>query len=365
MSKVLAAVVPGILGSSLYYQRQPEPLQLWGDNFFENYRRLCAQPRCLDWSGSPARSNLLKTIRVSSYVPLVKRSLYFRLVQHAQSLQDVSAVLECSYDWRDSVLNSRVTVCNSISKMIGKDLARPPSAEDHKLLILAHSLGGLVVKAALADGLIHPDWIKRLVFIGSPLLGSPAAFRSMYSEIDLPFFAQLATVFRSLNKHQFKTHLLRSFRTFPSLSELLPAKSIRFLCYSPVSRFNPLEETYMDASRRALATTAQDAFRKADGILEANKVPVFAIYTATSSSFQTDHEYSVSAIAQPRGYDVTGVYHQDCDGDGTVPEYSARGGNYYRQLPVVNCRHAFMCEADSVLNWITQTATETARTGRP
>ncbi|HEV2202192.1 MAG TPA: hypothetical protein VGR73_20420 [Bryobacteraceae bacterium] len=41
MSNVVAAVVPGILGSALYYPRKPEPFELWGENLYSNYKLLC------------------------------------------------------------------------------------------------------------------------------------------------------------------------------------------------------------------------------------------------------------------------------------------------------------------------------------
>ena len=60
MPDLVAAVIPGILGSALHYQRMPEPLELWGENLYTNYRRLCRQPHNLDWNGSPAQSALLR-----------------------------------------------------------------------------------------------------------------------------------------------------------------------------------------------------------------------------------------------------------------------------------------------------------------
>ncbi|HEV2202193.1 MAG TPA: hypothetical protein VGR73_20425 [Bryobacteraceae bacterium] len=294
----------------------------------------------------------------------MKCTVYEKLIQGVRSLPDISDVLECSYDWRDSILNSCAVVAGMISAKVCQDAAKPPNAADPKLFILAHSLGGLVVKAAVAGGMIHPGRIDRLVFIGCPQLGSPAAFRSMYSDVDLPFFAQVTSLFRTLGKQQFKTHLLHSFRTFPSLSELLPEQSINYLYYSVVSRANPLSERYMDETRRAGALAAQAVFVKADRIIQDARVPTFAIYTATSSEFQTDHDYVVRGVDRPAGYDIEKVYHLDWDGDGTVPEYSAKGGEFCQRLPVVNCKHATMCESDAVFDRIV-VAVPAGKTAKP
>lgn len=120
----------------------------------------------------------------------------------------------------------------------------------------------------------------------------------------------------------------------------------------------------MESSKRDAALKAQESFRIADHILQSEKVPTFAIYTKTASDLVTDHEYFVKAIARPSGYEVTGVYHQNSNGDGTVPEYSARGGDYCRALRVVNCKHAFMCESSDVLDWLSQTTSTLVSTGK-
>ena len=270
-------------------------------------------------------------------------------------------MIECSYDWRDSVLNSCSTVANQIGRDLSTDLAAPPAnASDNKLTLVAHSLGGLVVKAAIAKELIHPARIDRIVYIGCPQYGAPAAFRSIYSDVDLPFFSQFASLFRGLEKQAFRTNILRSFRTFPSLCEMLPASSIDYICYSAVHRTNPLREAFMDHAKRDIAIQAQKALRNADLIVEAAKIPTFAIYTTTASDFQTDHEFSVEAIAIPNGYRVLDVYHRDWDGDGTVPAYSAKGNDYCRPVPVINCKHAFMCESNAVLDGLVKTGGDPA-----
>jgi hypothetical protein len=82
-------------------------------------------------------------------------------------------------------------------------------------------------------------------------------------------------------------------------------------------------------------------------------VPSFSIYTDTASEFTTDQNFLVRALAIPPGYEIVGVYYADQNGDGTVPEYSARGHTFYVPLPVVNCKHSLMCETDAVLDSIT------------
>ena len=84
------AVIPGILGSVLYHEQNGDPLELWSDNLFSNYMRLCKQPTSLNWIGTPAHSRLLKTIRISRVIPFGKSTVYQKLTERARSLLDVA-----------------------------------------------------------------------------------------------------------------------------------------------------------------------------------------------------------------------------------------------------------------------------------
>ena len=356
------ALVPGIMGSILYYPRQPSDVEIWGENLLDNYKRIFKQPHVLDWVGEPAQSRLLKEIRISNLLPFSKRTLYKKIAEYAQTLPGISSVIECSYDWRDSILNSCLTMTYRLRRNLSVELESPPS-DGHKLVFIAHSLGGLVVKAAIAKGMIHPERVDRVIYVGSPLHGAPSAFRSKYSDVDLPLFSEFSWLFRSVRKDVFKRCFLSSMRTFPSLSQLLPAKDIEYICYSPISRTNPLSETFMEEAERTAALEVHDACRQADLILQNAKVSTFAIYTAACSTIKTDHSYLVKAIANPSGYDIIQPYYTDWDGDGTVPAYSARGDDNCRRLPVVNCQHAFMCENRAVLDSLSKIGLTIAAAG--
>jgi hypothetical protein len=188
----------------------------------------------------------------------------------------------------------------------------------------------------------------------------------MYSQVALPLFSQFEALFRGLEKRTFRTNLLSSFRTFPSLSQLLPSKDIDYICYSPICRANPLNEPYMNGDLKQVALKAQSSFDRADDLLQAAEVPVFSIYTTTAAGFQTDHQYFVRGIGDPRpnGYEIIDVYLQDWDGDGTVPAYSARGNRHCRPAPVVNCRPSFMCDSSAVLDWLSQITSTSSLTER-
>jgi hypothetical protein len=50
----VAMLVPGIMGSKLFYGTGSNRREVWGENFLKNYREIIEQPAVLDWNGKPA-----------------------------------------------------------------------------------------------------------------------------------------------------------------------------------------------------------------------------------------------------------------------------------------------------------------------
>lgn len=121
-------------------------------------------------------------------------------------------ILECSgfdvcsyaYDWRRSIA--------ALAKTLARDLAADPAAD---IMIVAHSMGGLVARAALQ----HPASTKvsKVIQLGTPNRGSFAlvqALRAIYPSVHK--LAALDPV------HDAEALVQRVFRTLPGLYEMLP-----------------------------------------------------------------------------------------------------------------------------------------------
>jgi pimeloyl-ACP methyl ester carboxylesterase len=109
------------------------------------------------------------------------------------------------FDWRKSVLDSG----KLLSKRIASDGAK-------KACIVAHSMGGLVARAALAND--TKMRIARVVQLGSPNFGSfviVQALRGVY-----PTVRKVAALDPAHTTDQLVRHV---FRTLPGLYEMLPA----------------------------------------------------------------------------------------------------------------------------------------------
>jgi pimeloyl-ACP methyl ester carboxylesterase len=183
-------IVPGIMGSQLGLRRTaplPDDI-LWLDPLDIQLGRLAALRL-------PAAAPVVPLgVVLFSYLRL---KLYLRAQGFATEFHD--------YDWRLSVSE------------LGRALAeRLRAARARRIAIVAHSMGGLVSRAALA----HPDTqhVERLVLLGTPNRGSFAAVQAVRGT-----YAVVRKVARLALKASAETLAAEIFSTFPSVYDLLPA----------------------------------------------------------------------------------------------------------------------------------------------
>src|SRR5439155_1744281 len=108
------------------------------------------------------------------------------------------------YDWRLPVAQ------------LGGALAERVRAAGSRVAIVAHSLGGLVARAALA--LAGTGNVERLVLLGTPHCGSFAAVQALRGT-----YAVVRKVARLAGQASAECLAAEVFSSFPSLYELLPA----------------------------------------------------------------------------------------------------------------------------------------------
>jgi Lecithin:cholesterol acyltransferase len=352
-----AVLVPGMMGSVLeedgYYGRTQT---LWGEDLTENYHALINSVGLLRWADNPARARLMRFVNVSASVPLTdwqvpfrKLDLWGRVIKLLDQRADIEKTIEFGYDWRAPLLDSARSLAESLKDATGISAELEPSADDIRFVLIAHSMGGLVVRIALAAGLIHPRRIDRIVHVGTPLKGSPTAFRTAYERLSLPLFHELFGLIRRKNKAAFEHHLLECIRSFPSLYHLLPPREIPYLYYSPSSRSNPLREKSMPLEQRKIAAECHKMLELAQKTIATNNIRASTIYTEVHAGRTTELEYKVTPLARDLGYIINGVHADTALGDGTVSADSARGELPVQGLSVINVDHMVMCNSHEVV----------------
>ena len=182
-------IVPGIMGSQLGLARAaPLPNDIvWLDPLDIQRGRLAA----------------LRLPPAAPIVPLgVVLFSYLRLKLHLRAAG--FAVEFHDYDWRLSIVQSGCALA-----------ARLRALRPARVAIVAHSMGGLVSRAALA--LEHTRHIERLVLLGTPNCGSFAAVQALRGT-----YAVVRKVARLAQQASAESLAAEVFNTFPSLYELLP-----------------------------------------------------------------------------------------------------------------------------------------------
>lgn len=348
-----AIIVPGILGSALTYATGERHDEIWSANFFANYQLLSSNPSVLEWTGKRAQATLIESASFSLLFPFITRSLWGETLQWLERARTFAPkrVVRYGYDWRASLLETAEHFGRDLGALAGASLVAPRPAGAPPFVFLTHSMGGLLVRIAAGLALLHPSWIDRIVHLGSPLLGSPVAFRTAYGRGGLPFLYELIAAVRGKSRFTYLENLRRSFETFPSLYQLFPPAEVPILYRGPLTpRTNPLDERVMSDTARAYALQAHAALREADRVFDASRTPVHLVYTNNLETARTELEYAVdTAGGAVQRYVVGGVYGSSAAGDGTVPDYSASAsrGDVHR-YPVAGVEHASLCNSPRV-----------------
>jgi hypothetical protein len=342
------------MGSVLRYQEGGSDSEIWGENFSENYRRLVRNPDVLKWTGQTASASLLKAVRLADWLPffaveLWKNSLEF-LAARAE-FRSTNHLVEFGYDWRASLIETAKLLAEKLSRLVNAPLDSLRTSSRPQFMFVTHSMGGLVVRIALALKLINPTWVDRIIHVGSPLKGAAVAFRTAYERSTLPMLREILGLVHKKNAVLFRKNLLRCFKSFPSLYQLMPPKEIKFLYYSPSVLMSPLDEDFLPPFCRALTEEAHQKLIEAESFIVTHKIKVFTIYTAVNVKNPTDLMYQVSSIASPEpGYLIDEIVGSTVEGDGTVSARSACGSEPGALgKSVTNVAHAYLCNSKKVV----------------
>jgi pimeloyl-ACP methyl ester carboxylesterase len=277
-------IIPGIMGSQLGFDRAPPlpPDLLWVDP--------------ADIGAGRLRALRMDTAAVRAMGVVLHSYLRLRL-QLVASGFDVDCV---DYDWRLGI------------DALGKQLAQRIEAEPHAHVhLVAHSMGGLVSRAALSQ----PVWrkVRQVVLLGSPNEGSFAVVQAVRGTY--PVVRKLARLDVRTTAEQLAEEV---FNTFPSLYHLLPTRAHT----QPMDLFDPDQWPQQGPRPRAELLRAA---RESRSCL-ASGSERFSVIVGTGQP-------TVTAIE--RNNDDF-VYTVTRHGDGTVPVVSARltgAHTYYAACP--------------------------------
>jgi pimeloyl-ACP methyl ester carboxylesterase len=265
-------IVPGIMGSQLgLVRRAPLPHDL-----------LWLDPMDI----AAGRLELLKPAPDDGIVALgVVLYTYLRLKLHLQAAGFDPTFHD--YDWRLGV--------DELGEALAARLRREPAK---RVMLVAHSMGGLVSRAAL--GMAGTARVERVVLLGTPNFGSFAAVQALRGT-----YAVVRKIASLSQEHSAEWLAEQVFNRFPSLYHLLPPPGY---C-ADLDLFDPAEwpQSGPGPRRRLLAAAAT----RARPLAAADER--FAVIAGVNQE-------TVTAVARRRD---DFVYTITRNGDGTVPTEQA------------------------------------------
>jgi hypothetical protein len=191
-----------------------------------------------------------------------------------------------SYDWRLGL------------DELGAGLAARIAAADKPVNLVAHSMGGLVARAAMR--ILPKRQVRKLIMLGTPNGGSFASVQTLRGTY--PFMRKMAALDR---RHSAENLASRVFATFPGLYQMLPPTAARRLdLFDPAAW--PPDGPQPDAQLLGRAAAA----RKCLAPVDSRMIQVIGV----------DRDTVVGVRRTAAGFE----YAVSKNGDGTVALISAR-----------------------------------------
>ncbi|MFY0546058.1 lipase/acyltransferase domain-containing protein [Brevibacillus sp. H7] len=230
---------------------------------------------------------------------------YYSMSQHLQQIgyEKQKTLFAVVYDWRYSNSDNTKILKDKMNEALEKSRAK-------QVQLVAHSMGGLLVKETLLSNPSYQSKTKRIIYMGTPFLGSPLSYQAIKFgyNFSIPFFTESGQAIAEYS---------------PAVYELLPSK--KYVEIQPFLRFfskgdsRPFsyEEFLTDDRVRLEYQPLVRLSAKQHGKWDSKKInPPQYIVVGQGQTTLLGYEFNHSLQLLIPFYDQAG-------GDGTVPFISA------------------------------------------
>jgi len=277
--------VPGIMGSELWLGQE----RIW-----PNIKLLFKQPELLEYPGLPGiepRGILQEVVVVPNLIKLEQYSQMGDYLVEDLGYTRGKDFFEFAYDWRQDV---RLT-----SKQLAQFIDALPVKGPIKLV--AHSLGTLVSRYYV-ERLGGKDKVDKLILMGGPHLGTPAAVSSLLFGPDVLPFGLMGETLRKV------------ISTFYTSYQILPVYACGTDQLGQPYNFMK-DDNWLSPKQRTLWQAAREFKRELGLSTSVSTTCIFGYGQKTVDQIKLNRT-SDGRITQS-------VYESKANGDGSVPENSA------------------------------------------
>ncbi|MDO8565513.1 MAG: alpha/beta fold hydrolase [bacterium] len=268
---------------------------------------------------------------------------------------------EFPYDWRLDILKTASdNESNAITSLKEKIDAIKAQRGVTKVDIVAHSMGGLLVKKYLKD--YGGDSVDKFIDIGTPHTGAPKAFKALNFG-DQFGFEKAGFVFLNLNK------MKEISQNMPAVYQLLPSQEYfddalndyRYYVFNAASGEDRLTfdqtKSYLNSSGRnsTLVDRANTLHQEIDNLDPATYG--VETYNIVGCGTPTIGQFYVLEDGEHPIYNIKMI-----NGDGTVPLKSAEAMSATSTYYVRNAQHALMPSTSGVKELVAGILTSTSTT---
>lgn len=299
----LVFFVPGIMGSTLRFKGEGEYGQLideeiWGSNLWGNIDLLASNPARLA-STQVEPGEVLSELRTGRWVrfKVYRELLNYCTASEGLSLEGNRNFYPFAYDWRADNRDSAAALARFI--------LRVDPSETLSIVIIAHSMGGIVARLMLLGNSAIAKRTKLLFQIASPVQGSAKAFYTLKKRPKFDrIFDSLWSFFHYLDPAR-RSQLQNVLQGFPSLYQLLPPDSVKTIYDRAGVQYSAVDRQIWPAYLHPFLSSAIDVHKALARPLNST---IRCVY---SSNCDTDLMYLVD--------DLFNIVASQCvGGDGTV-----------------------------------------------
>ena len=314
-------IIPGIAGSVL--ARASDEKEVWPNvNEMASLEGLFSRDAylddlALDASGrstvAMTAPDILRVATATISFLAVQKDFYNDLINAftAEGYVENRDLFVAPYDWRLGVAAEE----NALDAKIQQAIAASPHG---KINIVAHSMGGVLVKQYLADHADH-SFLDKLVLVGVPQLGAPKAFKVLDYGDNLGLALGPFDILSS-------AEIKKISQNMPSLYELLPSpryvqvdggyvRDFRNSSNGTLLSYDETKNLMTSDPSDSRNAALMDAARAFHAGLDGQPVGASNIYNIVGCREPTISEFDL--------YDDGVVDINQTTGDGTVPEVSA------------------------------------------